>query len=152
MALPAFRVAQVDGGAAPTTREYVTSAAQTFSRGDVVRLLAAGTVSEAVDDETTALGIAAADADVGNPIPVIEFVAGMVFSAANSGDAFAVDDKGDLCSLNVAAGTHTVVVGTAGNGLFKIIGNDATDSSRVLVACVSAQSQAPSMGAVAAPD
>ena len=153
MSLPAFRIAQTEGGVMPSIAHYPVAAGSTFLLGDVVRLLNDGTIVVAADNDAAALGTALADgaANVGKNIPVAMFSATMIFSAVNSGSAYTAAARGDLCSLDITTGVHSIVVGTAGNGLFDIVGEDTTDSSRVLVRVPVARSQAPGYGS-AAPD
>lgn len=146
MALPAFRVAKVATGAAPHTEHYTVKAGEAFARGDVVVLDTNGVILIATDDEAKALGIAGADADPGEKIPVELFTPGTIFSGVNSGTAYAAAHKGDTAALNNDVATPpvlSVIVATAGAALFTVFDEDTTDDDRVLVTVVAGKSQAP---------
>lgn len=151
MALPAFRLGFVDGGGSPLIREFTVAAAQTFVYGDPVKLT--GTNDEiagsANDDATEALGVALADAvppspaptNVGKLIPVMLFSPNTVFSARTLatvtsdlvGDSFGIDLTSSVYSVEAEA--------TANQQFFTCVGTDTTDSSRILVKCLTVKWQ-----------
>ena len=159
MALPGFRIAQSLTGTHPHIGAYAPAASQTFVRGDVVRWLQANTIKIAADDDAAALGVALDDAvdsagTLRTEVRIAEFTGGTIFSADNSGTTLALGTHaGDTCSLDTTA--MSVVVGTAGAAMFKIVGQDITDNDtagtgyRVLVTVPAAKSQASGYGTAA---
>jgi hypothetical protein len=164
MALPGFRVAQTMHGGHPFITEKAPAASETFIAGAVVRLIVDDTIKTAADDDATAYGVAldsAVDASgtLRAACRVAVFDGNNLFSADNSGTTLAMGThSGDDASLNVTGTAHSVVVGTAGNALFKVAGADSTDDAsesgsgdRVIVNVDTAASQVPGYG-TAAPD
>jgi hypothetical protein len=134
MAQPDFRAAKTTHDGPPHINHYITAAGETFSRGQVVAVtVATGHVAEASTDDVSLLGIAMADADIGNAIPVMEFTPGLVLSARNTGTAFVLATHGNaLCNLEVTAGVHGAEVGQTNAAAFKILGRDDTEPSTVV--------------------
>lgn len=154
MALPNFRIAQMDGGGCPNPRYYTPASGETFAEGQCVRLITDGTIKECVTDDAAALGVALAGAtqtDRNGQVPVQEFLNDVVFSGDNSGATFAASHIGSTAALELTSGEHGVNVGTAGNALFQVVDVDDTDTTdtRVLVKVPAAQSQAPGYGTAA---
>lgn len=152
---PNVRIAKVNSGGPPATQAYAPTAASTFKAGDIVRLLQAGTVSIAVDDETTALGVALTDAEksagvLNTAVTVALFNADTVFSIRNSGVAFTDVDKDLSSAVDLTAGQWSIVNQTAGNALCRALEADPTDSSRVLFCVLAAKAQGAPFGTAAA--
>ncbi len=147
MPVPDFRVVQTDHGGPPRVQHFPVLAAETFLRGQVVKLdVGLGSIEEAVDSGTNYLGVALGNAvdhlASGIDCPVALFGPGTVFSAANTGAAFVRATHQYLpFDLEVAGGLHGVDVGTNSAGsIFKVLGVDPTDTivERVLVSTIAA--------------
>lgn len=150
MALPSFRAAQYEGGGAPPVRHYNVASGGVFLKGHPVFIDGSGDIDQCVDDDAAILGVALADsADaVGGQVPVALLDPAAVFSCTAQ-DAYAVGQIGDLVDLvktgdNLTAAFLVDNGGAAGsNDVFKIVGEDATDSSRVLVTLIPSAYQGP---------
>lgn len=153
MALPDFRIAGTKSGGNPEVRHYTVKAAETFSRGQVVKIdTATGHIEEGLDSGANNLGVAMGDAAThladGTQCPVAIFNSDTIWSAKNTGAAFVLaTHQNNKYDLEVAAGVHGVDVGTAGaNAVFKVLGTDSTEAGtgvaeRVLVSTIDAGSE-----------
>lgn len=148
MALPDFRVAQTVHGGNAFIVEKAPTAAETFLAGQPVFLVAAGTVTEFITDETTGYGIALEGAvDLSGTlrasVRIAVFDGNTIFSGRNTGAAFVfATHQGDPFDHELSGSEHGVDVGTAGsNDFWRVLDEDPTDSSRVLCTVDAANSQ-----------
>ena len=155
MALPDFRVAQTVHGGNAFIVERAPTAGEAFLAGQVVFLVAAGTVTEAVDDEATGYGVAMESAvdlsgTLRSSVRIAVFDGNTIFSANNTGAAFVfATHQGDAAELEVTGTVHGAGVGTAGNAFFHVLDADPTDDTRVLVTVAAAISQFDGYGTAA---